>query len=279
LQPYDLFIATTPAEEANKIVDYDDKMASLYDWVANECTAHKHSMGYNLKQAIGDVNGKKCLEAACGNGAYMQFMYDKGSSFVCGVDLSAENLEICRKNHKAAGVRLDAMCYRQGDLGKAELYSGGPFDVAVMGCCICYCSSQEMLVAWLRNMYNNLKPGGRLVCINTRGALPEAKQKELKEKFNVEYLVEDSGGSKSFSSPAMCIMPNGWRADYIFLEAQTIHDAMVEVGFQVERRQMVPDPDYNGKEDLARMVQLQPYDLFIATTPAEEANKTGCIIA
>merc|ERR1712127_262122 len=69
LMPYDLFVATrdSSGEVANAIADYDSKMATLYDWVANDSLAHKHCMGYNLKKAIGDVKGKSCLEAACGN--------------------------------------------------------------------------------------------------------------------------------------------------------------------------------------------------------------------
>jgi len=239
-------------------------MAELYNGVANDSLAHKHCMGYNLKKAIGDVKGQVCIEAACGNGAYMQFLHDKGASFVLGTDLSAENLAVCRTNHKASGVPADAMDYFQSDLGEVQAYKGGPFDLAVMGCCICYCSNQDMLLSWLKNMYKNLKPGGRLVCMNTRGALPDAEQEELFIKFKIRYLKEAPGGSKSFS-PAFVRFHNGWQTDYIFLEADTIHKAMVETGFKVERVPLVGDPDYNGKEDLARLVQLMPYDLFVAT--------------
>merc|ERR1719183_1580489 len=220
-------------------------------------------MGYNLKKTIGDVKGKVCLEAACGNGAYMQYLYDSGASFVSGVDLSAENLEVSQKNHKASGVPASAMSYTQADLGVPQLYTGGPFDLALMGCCICYCSSQEQLLAWLQNMYKNLKPGGRLVCLNTRGALPAAEQEELDNKFKINYLKEADGGSKSFS-PAFVRYPNGWQTDYIFIDAATIHDAMEKVGFQVERLEMKGDPEYKGDEDLKLLVSLMPYDLFVA---------------
>jgi len=253
-------------EQPDRIADYDLKMAELYNSVANESLAHKYCMGYNLKKAIGDVKGQVCLEAACGNGTYMEYLHDKGASFVVGTDLSAENLAICRTNHRAAGVPGPAMDYVQSDLGELQDYKGGPFDLAVMGCCICYCSNQEMLLSWLRNMHSNLKPGGRLVCLNTRGALPAAEQKELHAKFDVKYLTEAEGGSKSFS-PAFVRFPNGWQTDYIFLEANTIHEAMLETGFQVSRVPMVADPEYQGDQDLDRLVQLMPYDLFVATKP------------
>jgi len=250
-------------EQRNRIADYDEKMSSLYDGVANESLAHKHCMGYNLKAAIGNVKGQVCMDAACGNGAYMQYIYDKGALNVVGVDLSLENLQVCRESHKAKEIPDAVMSYIQADLGELTLYKGGPFDLAIMGCCICYCSTQEQLLAWLRNMYNNIKPGGRFVCLNTRGALPAAKQEELERKFNISYLTEAEGGSKSFS-PAFVRFPNGWQTDYFFLEANTIHDAMLEVGFKVERRAMTADPEYKGDEDLTRLVELMPYDLFVA---------------
>lgn len=252
-------------EELNQIGDYNDRMSKLYDWVANDSIAHKHVMGYSLKKAIGVVKGMCCLEAACGNGAYMQYLLDNGATSVVGVDLSSENLEVCRKSHKARGIPPSVMSYIQADLSKVQMFPGYPFDVVIMGCCICYSSNQHELEAWCTNAFQNLKPGGQLVCLNTRGALPADKQAELHEKFNICYLVEANGGSKSFS-PAFVRFPNGWQTDYYFIKADTIQAAMTKVGFsKVERPPMSGNPEYDGKEDLKRLVELMPYDLFIAT--------------
>lgn len=262
--------ATTAVEEmtavADQLVGYNAEGATLYDVVASESLPHRYVMGYSLKKAIGDVKGQKVLEAACGNGTYMEYVLEKGASFVCGVDLCSENLDVCRKNHQAKGIPTTSTAYVQADLIMPKEYEAGPFDTVIMGCCICYSPNREALDGWLQNAYVNLKPGGRLVCINTRGALPaDGAQQEYLEKFKVDYLKEKEGGSKSYD-PAYVTFPNGWTSgDYWFLEASTIKEAMIKIGFEVENPPMSGDPQYAGDEDLARAVELAPYDLFIAT--------------
>lgn len=243
-------------------VDYGEEMSRLYDWVANESVQHKHCMGYNLKLACGNVTGKKVLEAACGNGAYMQYLYDNGAAFVAGVDLSEDNLDVCRANH-AGKIPTDAVSYTAADLSVPAKYEGSPFDMVLMGCCICYASNEEQLRGWCQNAYDNLKTGGKLICINTRGALPAAAQEELQKLNGVIYLEEPERGSASFSQ-AYCEFPNGWKTEYIFILPETIEQAMKLVGFTVEKLPMQADPEYKGGANLQRIVELAPYDLFVA---------------
>lgn len=256
---------SSSAEITNNLVGYNAEGATLYDWVANESFLHRHIMGYSLKKAIGDLKGHKVLEAACGNGAYMEYALEEGASFVCGVDLCAEQLDVCRNNHKAKQIPSTSTAYIQADLTAPKKYETGPFDTVIMSCCICYSPNQETLDGWIRNAYVNLKPGGRLVCINTRGALPAEVQQEFFEKFQVDYQKEKEGGSKSFD-PAFVTFPNGWTSgDYWFLEATTVEETMINAGFKVDNPSMSSDPEYKGDKDIARALELAPYDLFVAT--------------
>mmetsp|Transcript_48449 Transcript_48449/g.138487 ORF Transcript_48449/g.138487 Transcript_48449/m.138487 type:complete len:288 (-) Transcript_48449:94-957(-) len=251
----------------NAISCYDEKMAELYKDVS-ESLPHKYVMGHTLKKAMGDVKGQTVLEAACGNGAYMSYLHEQGASLVVGLDLSAENLGVCQRAHREQSIMASAMRYVQADLGVPGEYSGGPFDLAVMGCCICYCSSHEMLASWMKNMHSNLKPGGRVVIVNTRGAVKKAGQEELVERFKIEYSTENEEGNKSFD-PVWVVFPNGWTAKhYYYLEPKHVCEAMVQAGFQVEQRPMLSDPEYDGKEDVPRLLQLMPYDCFVGTRPS-----------
>jgi 2-polyprenyl-3-methyl-5-hydroxy-6-metoxy-1,4-benzoquinol methylase len=191
LVPYNVFIATKLSDsvsedsekraekqtlsgealKANAIKDYDQETAKLYDGVVS-CTQHKYILGHTLKTLAGDVTGLRCLDAGCGNGEYMRHFYEKGASFCAGVDLSNENLDIAKANHKASGVPEGVMSYIQGDLTKPKPVNSGKFDLVVSNCVVCYASNQEELLGFMKMAHVNLKVGGRFVLINTRQALP-----------------------------------------------------------------------------------------------------------
>lgn len=242
--------------------DYDDGMAQRYDEVTR-CTQHKHILAVTLKKLVGDVNGKACLDAACGNGVYMHHLHQQGAAFVAGVDLSQKNLEIARAQHALEKVPEASMGYVQADLSEPQLFAGHPFDLVIMSCVVCYSSSQEQLGGFFKTAFMNLKPGGRLVLVNTRASLPTAERDELTELTGIKYDVEPA----SPYAPVNFAWPNGWAGTTNFVPASEINTVLSKAGFQVKPESLCIDTEYKGEINLERLAQLVPYDAFVATRP------------
>jgi SAM-dependent methyltransferase len=137
----------------------------------------------------------------------MRHFYEKGASFCAGVDLSNENLDIAKANHKASGVPEGVMSYIQGDLTKPKPVNSGKFDLVVSNCVVCYASNQEELLGFMKMAHVNLKVGGRFVLINTRQALPQNMRDELESLVGVRYDIQPE---EPFL-PMVGEWPNGWK--------------------------------------------------------------------
>ena len=80
-----------------------------------------------LLDILGDVSGRRILDAGCGTG-YLARILAKAGASVDGVDVSAKQLEASTKDQE--GERLDIR-YRQGDLADLSSFRGGTFEIAV----------------------------------------------------------------------------------------------------------------------------------------------------
>jgi len=246
---------------------YDDKTATLYDDVMKSSLIMKWIGPYTVQQHIPDMTGKSCMDAACGNGDYMKFLLDKGASKVVGSDLSQECLDIAQKRHTADGCDMSKLSYVQHNLDDVKIFEDGPFDLILMNFALEYCSTYEKLISgWLGTAFRNLKPGGQLVAINTRVALPEAEQKETAD-IGFTYTVDN--GLNSFSDVRV-EYPNGWACHAHFLPATMLFGAFRDVGFKsITEHPVVADPAYKKSEDhdkrVGRLAELVPYNMYVAT--------------
>jgi SAM-dependent methyltransferase len=247
-------------------ISYGEEGAEQYDWVADESLSHRYVGSYSITKACGDPTGLSVLDCACGNGAYLRKMLDSGAAKATGVDWSDHNLSIATSSLLRAGYSEERFETLQADLSKPTAYHGGPYDLILMNFAVCYASTFEELRAWTDNAFINLAPGGRLVLSNTRMALPEPECSELAAKFGIQYKSQGDGSSAKSFDRGTVTFPNGWEAETAYIAGETLGRAIDEAGFSsVEKVEMEADPSYSGDEDIQRLANLVPYDLFVAT--------------
>lgn len=139
-----------------------------YDDIAADYSASKQLPFRVLVEAptlfelAGDVRGLSVLDIACGEGTYSRAFARRGASAVLGVDLSSNMVELARasENENPLGVT-----YRVGDA--KTLGAVGAFDLVVACYLFNYARNGAELLAFARTVAANLKPGGRLVGINS----------------------------------------------------------------------------------------------------------------
>jgi SAM-dependent methyltransferase len=132
----------------------------IYDGIAAEYAVHARTGVYNalydrpaVLGLLGDVTGKRVLDAGCGPGLYLEELVERGADAV-GIDGSGEMVKQAkhRLGHRASVSRHD--------LRQPLPFPGGEFDVAISALVIHYLDDR---VGFLRELHRVVKPGGVVV--------------------------------------------------------------------------------------------------------------------
>jgi SAM-dependent methyltransferase len=110
--------------------------------------------------ALGDVRGRRLLDAGCGAGALARELVARGAAEVVGVDVSERMVAVARER---AASESAAVSFVVGDLagGTALVpFADGAFDVAASSLALHYVRDWEPV---LRALARVVVPGGRVV--------------------------------------------------------------------------------------------------------------------
>lgn len=142
-------------------------MVAQYDAIAREyqhtkeSPLRRHVEAHSFFQMLGDVSGLAVLDLACGEGFYTRLLKQGGAATVTGVDISAEMIALAQASETSSPLGIKYFC---NDV--AALPELGRFDVVTGAYLLHYAPDREALEAMCARIASQLKPGGRLVCIN-----------------------------------------------------------------------------------------------------------------
>jgi ubiquinone/menaquinone biosynthesis C-methylase UbiE len=128
----------------------------------------------------GDVEGRRVLDAGCGNGPLMEALRARGAT-VWGFDSSAAMLELARAR---LGEDVDLQV---ADLSRPLPYVDGAFDDVVCSLVLHYLPDWAAPLAELRRV---LKPGGRLLLAVNHPRILEASDPDA-DYFSVTQYTDD----------------------------------------------------------------------------------------
>ncbi len=124
----------------------------------------KPSVAYTEVAAVvgmlGDLDGERVLDLACGAGFYSRLIRQSGASYVLGVDMSRSMIDVAEAEEAAQPLGVE---YRVADV--ATMPQFGAFDIVTAVWLLHYAQTTEDLQAMCRNIGRNLAPGGRLITI------------------------------------------------------------------------------------------------------------------
>jgi SAM-dependent methyltransferase len=216
-----------------------------YDAIAEEYREHASASLYNAHydrpacfELLGDVAGRRVLDAACGPGLYAAELVERGAAVV-GFDQSARMVDLC-KEHVPGGS------FRQHDLNDPFGWlDSGTFDLALLALAIEYVDDR---VAALRELRRVLTPTGALVLSRQH---PTSDWLHHGGSYFEERVIEETWSK-------------GWTMRYWLSPLEQTCEEIFEAGFLIERL-VEPRPVTSGAAvDPVDYEQLHEHPGFLA---------------
>ena len=148
----------------------------VYDGIAKEYQKSKqlpfrlHIEEHSLFSLLGDLEGKRVLDLACGEGIYARKMKQRGAQSVVGVDISSKMIGLAVSQERERPIGCE---YVVSDVAMLEQL--GEFDVVVGVYLLNYARTADELARFCDAIARNLRPGGCFVGINDNPANPVDK--------------------------------------------------------------------------------------------------------
>ncbi|WP_414938186.1 class I SAM-dependent methyltransferase [Amycolatopsis sp. cmx-11-51] len=173
------------------VASADPARENGYDGIAEGYSAETETSLMNayyerpaMLALVGDVTGRRILDAGCGSGPLFAALRDRGA-VVTGVDASAGMVELARRR-LGAGADL-----RVADLADPLPFSDGEFDDVVGSLVLHYLQDWGPTLTELRRV---LTPGGRLIVSVDHPFAITLMQREAGDKpryFQTRYRTEE----------------------------------------------------------------------------------------
>ena len=139
--------------------EYDGIAEAYRD--SKQLSFRKYLEEYSLFEMLGDVQGKRVLDLACGEGFYTRKIKRAGAAEVTGVDISAEMIRLAQEEEKNCPLGCK---YVNRDVAELEL--AAPVDFIVAMYLLNYAKTKEELLRFCQVSYNALRSEGRFLGVN-----------------------------------------------------------------------------------------------------------------
>jgi ubiquinone/menaquinone biosynthesis C-methylase UbiE len=136
---------------------WEENAAAFADLIAGTGTPHhRQILNPCVERLLGDVRGKRLLDAGCGEG-YLSFHYARKGAVVSGVDRSSQLIDTARSRARSEDVNID---FREGDICSLSSYLDGEFDLVLCNLVLLNVSCLDKAISEFSRV---LRTGGELV--------------------------------------------------------------------------------------------------------------------
>ncbi len=210
-------------------------MTTHYDSIAEDyqkTSDHpikKYIEAYTILKILGHLENKTALDLACGQGYYTRLIKQQGAGRVVGVDIS--ETMIARAEKMEAQAPLGLTYYVQDVVTLGEV---GQFDRVTAVYLFPYAPTQPILTQMFQTVFDNLKPGGKLVAITLNPHLIARNQPDY-QRYGIEMTPVGSirdGATIQFTIGMPQDPRNAFQLSTTFWEADTYAAISQQVGFQ-----------------------------------------------
>eukprot|EP00834_Sanchytrium_tribonematis_P006366 NODE_462_length_7167_cov_0.402518.p4 type:complete len:250 gc:universal NODE_462_length_7167_cov_0.402518:3899-3150(-) len=178
-----------------------------YDEIATDYLVHSElPMSIEMEQPsllkqVGDIQGMRVLDLACGDGRYSRLYHQMGATDV-GVDLSETQIKMA----KSHGSNIE---YHVGDCTDLSELQLGVFDMVTASFLLNYASSETMLMKFVKTIATHLKSKGKFVSLNCNPIADYTDPHRYAKYGYIKYLECDNKQNAPIGCPLKVILTNG----------------------------------------------------------------------
>ena len=193
-------------------------MSTQYDTIGTRYASMKELPAASVEKpsisaVLGNIHNLHCLDLACGLGYWTQYLLEDGAASVTGVDISETMTKAAKEASAtwAASLR-DRNHFITADCSQPTDIPGGPFDLVFAGWFLNYAGSYEEQLGMWRNIYHNLKPGGRFIGITVN--VHQAHDTPIDDRYGIltEPIAKVRDGHKirltAYTHPERVVFEN-----------------------------------------------------------------------
>ncbi len=167
--------------------DYDEgDTARLYQIAKNTLPVYQVDT-FSLLRLVGDVEGKKVLDVACGEGHFTRLLRQAGAAKAVGLDVSERMIELARHQESQQPLGIE---YVVGDAATV-ITPPQEFDIVACAYLMVYARSRAELAGMCAGVASRVRPGGRFVTINVNPNLYHYEPRPDYRKYGFEMRLAD----------------------------------------------------------------------------------------
>jgi 2-polyprenyl-3-methyl-5-hydroxy-6-metoxy-1,4-benzoquinol methylase len=141
---------------------------------------------YSFMKLIGDLEGKKVLDVACGEGHFTRILREAGASKVVGLDISERMIALARLQEAKEPMGIE---YLVADA--RSIVAQQDFDVVVSAWLLVYAHDRAELARMCQGLASRLRPGGRFITFTTNPGVYAFRPMPDYRKYGFELQLAD----------------------------------------------------------------------------------------
>jgi toxoflavin synthase len=208
------------------VTDYNEnRIAEQYQ----QSKAHSwrsHAETYSFMKLIGDVEGKRVLDVACGEGHFTRLLRNAGAAVV-GIDISERMIALAREQEARQPLGIE---YRVEDartvVGQAD------FDLVVGAWLLVYAQTRAELVQMCRGLASRLRSGGRLVTVIINPAVYGFDPLPDYRKYGFQLSLADRAVEGAPTKVSLLLEDSTLEIENYYMPVAAYESALTQTGFR-----------------------------------------------
>jgi SAM-dependent methyltransferase len=176
---------------------------------------------------IGDVEGKRVLDVACGEGNFTRMLRTASAAEVVGIDISERMIELARAQEARRPLGIE---YRVEDA--RALAKNADFDLVVGAWLLVYAQTRAELAQMCLGLASRLRSGGRFVTIVNNPAVYGFDPLPDYRKYGFELSLADRAVEGAPTKVILLLEDSTLEIENYYMPIAAYESALSQAGFR-----------------------------------------------
>ncbi len=208
------------------VTDYNENRIAEQYQQAKAQSWRSHAETYSFMNLIGDVEGKRVLDVACGEGHFTRLLRNAGAAEVVGIDISERMIDLARAQEARQPLGIE---YRVEDA--AAVVAHADFDLVVAAWLLVYARTQAELAQMCGGLTSRLRSGGRFVTVVNNPAVYNFDPLPDYRKYGFELSLADRASEGALTKVILLLDDSTLEIENYYMPITAYETALTEAGF------------------------------------------------